>query len=232
MRWKNVIDWRAALELVFSGFLWAVGMFLAAMLFSFVHGLIFPKEAKAAERIPAAALKYRSEVIRATRAEWGLNAPVARIAAQVNAESRWRENARSPVGARGLAQFMPATEQWYGGLRPDLGKADAWNPGWSLRAMAGYDRWLYERVRGATPCDRMDKAQGSYNSGLGWTYKDEALAAKTGLDPGLWDSLAAVNAGRTVAAKWETNIYVKRIRGLEPVYLPFGPGCAVLEAAR
>lgn len=214
---------RRALKYVATALLVA----LAALFVLLVTG-----HAHAAEPIPAAALKYRSEVIRATRAEWGLGAPVARIAAQVDAESRWREAARSPVGARGLAQFMPATEQWYGGLRPDLGKADAWNPGWALRGMAGYDHWLYVRVRGATACDRMDKAQGSYNSGLGWTYRDEALAAKMGLDPGLWDSLSAVNAGRTLAAKNETNLYVKRIRNRESVYRPWGPGCAVLEASR
>jgi soluble lytic murein transglycosylase-like protein len=182
-----------------------------------------------ADTIPADMQRHRSPLIRAAHLEWGLNAPTARLAAQVWQESRGREDARSPVGAQGLAQFMPATTRWYGGLRPDLGRADAWNPGWALRALAGYDRWLYERVRGATPCDRMDKAQGSYNSGLGWTYKDEALAAKVGLDPGLWRSLAAVNAGRTAVAKRETNIYVERIRALEPLYRPWGPGCAVLE---
>lgn len=202
--------WVEAGELVVLGFL--------ALLFGALFGALLGAGIAHAEAIPAAAKQYRSVLVRCAHLEWGLSAPVARLAAQVQQESRWREDARSPVGAQGLTQFMPATTRWYGGVRPDLGKADAWNPGWSLRAMAGYDRWLYERVRGSTPCDRMDKAQGSYNSGLGWTYKDEALAARVGLDPGLWDSLAAVNAGRTRAAKHETNLYVERIRELEPVY--------------
>ncbi len=184
-----------------------------------------------AESIPADMQRHRSVLIRAARLEWGLSAPVAALAAQVHTESRGRVNARSPVGAQGVAQFMPATTRWFGGLRPDLGRADAWNPGWALRALAAYDRWLYERVRANTACDRMAKAQASYNSGLGWTYKDEALASKVGLDPGLWESLAAVNAGRSREAKHETNIYVERIRALEPLYnrANWGPGCAGLE---
>lgn len=209
-----------------SGF--GLAIFMLGMLLLAIFAMCMEAHA---ESIPAAAQQYRSVLIRAARVEWGLSAPTATLAAQVHAESRWRADARSPVGAQGLTQFMPATTRWFGGLRPDIGPADAWNPGWALRALAGYDRWLYERVRANTACDRMAKAQGSYNSGLGWTYKDEALAAKVGLDPGLWVSLAAVNAGRSREAKRETNIYVERIRALEPLYIRalWGPGCAVLE---
>lgn len=213
-------------KLLMLGFWAGVGLWLAFLLV-----LGWAARAHAADTIPADMQRHRSTLIRAAHLEWGLRAPVATLAAQVWQESRGREDARSPVGAQGLAQFMPATTRWFGGLRPDLGKADAWNPGWALRALAAYDHWLYERVRGNTACDRMAKAQGSYNSGLGWTYKDEALAAKTGLDPGLWDSLAAVNAGRSRAAKMETNVYIVRIRALEPLYVraAWGLGCAVLE---
>jgi len=55
---------------------------------------------------------------------WGLEAPVALFAAQVHQESGWREDARSPVGALGLAQFMPGTAAWIAQLYPaDLGDA-------------------------------------------------------------------------------------------------------------
>ena len=63
-------------------------------------------EAHAAERIPAAALRYRSEIIRAARVEGGLSAPVAVFAAQLEQESGWNPEARSVVGASGLGQFM------------------------------------------------------------------------------------------------------------------------------
>ncbi len=228
---KLPVDWRGALGLVFAGFLWGVGIFLAAMLFSFAHGLIFPKKACAAEpTIPAAALRHRATLVRAAHFEWGLNAPVATLAAQVHVESGWREGLTSPVGARGLTQFMPRTEKWFGGLRPDLGRPDALNPAWAIRAMCAYDRWLYERATANTPCDRMAKALGWYNGGEGWGRKDETLAVRQGLDPGSWDDLVKVNAGRSKAAKHENILYVERNRKLEPLYIRgnWGPGCAVL----
>lgn len=185
-----------------------------------------------AEAIPAEAQRHRSVLIRAARYEWGLAAPTATFAAQVHQESRWRENARSPVGAQGLAQFMPATTRWFGGLRPDLGRANAWNPGWALRALSAYDRWLWERVRAATPRDRMAKALSGYNGGLGWVYRDEALARGQGLDAARWwGGTAEVNAGRASAAWRENRGYPDRIiLRLEPLYsrAGWGLGCDTL----
>jgi hypothetical protein len=66
-------------------------------------------------QIPAQANTYRAQLTREARAAWGLEAPVAFFAAQVHQESGWREDARSPVGALGLAQFMPGTAAWIAG---------------------------------------------------------------------------------------------------------------------
>lgn len=66
----------------------------------------------ATDRIPTAAEQYRRTLVRSAHAEWGLSAPIATFAAQVHQESRWRADARSPVGAQGLAQFMPGTAEW------------------------------------------------------------------------------------------------------------------------
>jgi len=187
-----------------------------------------------AESIPPQAQRYRSVLIRAARMEWGLNAPTATLAAQVHQESRWRENARSPVGAAGLTQFMPATAKWLGDLRPDMGAADPWNPGWALRALAAYDHWLWDRARAATPSDRMAKALSGYNGGESWVQRDETLAARQGLDPlRWWGNVEVVNAGRSASA-WDQNRgYPERIiRVLEPLYRAagWGLGCAELEA--
>ena len=225
MRWKNVIDWRAALELVFSGFLWAVGMFLAAMLFSFVHGLIFPKEAKAAGPIPAAMLRYRSEIIRASRVEAGLDARVATFAGQVEQESGGNTEARSPVGASGLAQFMPATARDLGRSRPDLGPAVPTNPGWALRAMVAYDQAQLRRITANTECDAWLMALAAYNGGLGWVWRDQTKAKAQGLDPGSWAVVAKVNAGRAAAAKDENARYGPAIvYRRQPKFLTWGPG--------
>lgn len=65
--------------------------------------------------IPVEARQYQRELTRNARAVWGLNAPVSTFAAQIHQESQWNARARSPVGAQGLAQFMPATASWIAG---------------------------------------------------------------------------------------------------------------------
>jgi soluble lytic murein transglycosylase-like protein len=228
---KIRICWMYALELVGAGFCWALGMFLAALLFSAAHGLLFPKEAKA-ESIPAAALKYRSEVIRAARVEAGLNAPVAVFAAQLEQESGWHPEARSAVGASGLGQFMPATAKDMGRSRPDLGPAIPTNPGWALRALVAYDMANLKRVRAASPSDAWAMTLAAYNGGLGWVYRDATLAARQGLDPTRWwGNVEQVNAGRSLAAKRENTVYPRAVLiKRQPKFLVWGPGVIVEEA--
>ena len=67
----------------------------------------FPQPGLASD-IPRAAERHRAELIRVSRAVWGLEAPVAVFAAQVHTESWWRNGTVSPAGAQGLAQFLPA----------------------------------------------------------------------------------------------------------------------------
>ena len=118
-------------------------------------------QAHAAESIPRAAYQHRDTLIRAAHAVWGLDAPVATLAAQVHTESLWKADAVSPVGAMGIAQIMPSTARWLPDIAPALrGESPApYNPGWALRAMCEYDLWLYDRQSamsaGATlaPCD-------------------------------------------------------------------------------
>ena len=78
----------------------------------------------------------------------------ALLAALVWQESRWRADAVSPAGARGLAQLMPATAR-YLGVDPD-------DP---LANLEGGARYLREQI------DRFDgdleKALAAYNAGPG-----------------------------------------------------------------
>lgn len=184
--------------------------------------------------IPREALRHRSTLIRCARVEWGLDAPTATFAGQVHQESRWRATARSWAGAQGPAQFMPTTARWLAELRPDMGKADPWNPGWALRALVAYDRWLWDRMEAATDCERMAKVLSAYNGGLGWVKRDEVLAERQGLDPRLWwGNVEAVNAGRHPAALTENRGYPRRIlRELEPMYRAAGWGRGSCEEAR
>ena len=78
----------------------------------------------------------------------------ALIEALVWQESRWRENALSPVGARGLAQLMPGTAR-------DLG-VDSSDPFANLEGGARYLRQQLDRFDGD-----LERALAAYNAGPG-----------------------------------------------------------------
>ncbi|SEQ85590.1 transglycosylase SLT domain-containing protein [Giesbergeria anulus] len=133
-----------------------------------------------AQPIPAQAPRYRLELVRAAHSQWGLDAPIATLAAQVHQESGWDPQAISQVGAQGMAQFMPATARWWcqrqGITTP---QCQPQNPTWALRALAGYDRYLFDRTPTyLSDFERLWVALRAYNGGLGhW----QAEAASTGL---------------------------------------------------
>lgn len=193
-----------------------VGVTLLALLFA----------AMAVAQVPANATRYRAELVRAAHTQWGLDAPVAALAAQVHQESGWRPDAVSHVGARGMAQFMPGTATWWCELN-GLGVAacQPHNPTWALRALVGYDKYLFDR----TPArygerDRLWVALRSYNGGLGhW----QAEAGRTGLRmPTRLQVDAACGKARRAAVHCAENLgYPHRILVvLQPRYLPWGPG--------
>lgn len=177
-----------------------------------------------AEEVPHTAFKYRSDLVRISHAEWGLDAPVAAFAAQVHQESRWNPEAVSRVGARGVSQFMPATANWWCELR-GISAADCQptNPVWSMRAMVGYDRWLFDRVRGTSEFDKLWAALRSYNGGLGW-WQQEAATVRPALDRQTVD--AACGKARRAPINCPENLgYPRRILTvLQPLYMSWGRG--------
>jgi cell wall-associated NlpC family hydrolase len=101
--------------------------------------------------VPAA---LRSFVAHAARAE---QLPPALLAAQLEAESGFDPSARSPAGAEGIAQFMPAT--WAGSWNPQRERS-AFEPGAAIAAQARFMHILLEQADGD-----LAAALGAYNAG-------------------------------------------------------------------
>src|SRR5687767_4316010 len=77
------------------------------------------------------------------------------VAAVVQAESRFKPNARSGVGAVGLMQLMPKTGKW-------MGARDLTNPAQNIQAGTKYLKYLNERFDG-----NETKVIAAYNAGEG-----------------------------------------------------------------
>lgn len=184
--------------------------------------IVFVTHAVAADAIPTYSLRYRAAVERAAGAQFGLDAPVARIAAQIHAESGWRPKAASAY-AQGLAQFTPETAKWLPSVCPEVGEPDPWDAAWSIRAVACYDHYLYTRVGGTTECDQWAFTLSSYNGGLEWLRRDQQRASAYGADPARWFSSVELRSARSAAARAENRDYVRRILlDLEPIYIDAG----------
>lgn len=178
-------------------------------------------DAKAAPVMPRAAVVYRSDLTRIAHAEWGLDAPVAAFAAQVHQESGWNPLAVSHVGAQGMAQFMPATARWWCDLQrlPAVDCQPA-NPVWAMRALVGYDRWLFQRVKGDSDFDRLWAALRSYNGGLGHWLQESKAAESTKREA---VDLVCGAARRSVQFCPENLGYPRRILNvLQPLYASWG----------
>lgn len=127
-----------------------------------------------------------------------------RIKAQLLAESSMNPKAVSPVGAKGLAQFMDATwAEWGNGEDPT-------NPEAAIDACIRYMKWLYGRFEGVPEPDRYMFALAAYNAGIGNVQKMLSLA--TPQQRSLWvlacRHLDDVTGPRNAAA---TRAYVQQV---------------------
>lgn len=189
----------------------------------FVPFLVLITVGLAQAAVPREALHYKRDLIRHSRHVWGLDAPVAVLAAQIHQESRWNKDAKSAF-ASGMTQFTPATAVWISGAYPkDLGTNQPLNPQWALRAQSIYVKQLYDDTDAATPCDQMWKTLWKYNGGAGWVRRDERLAAKSGANIRIAKEVEPFNAGRAPVFFKENRDYSRVILlKHQPLYASWG----------
>lgn len=113
--------------------------------------------------------KYE-DIVAAAGEECDIDAPV--IATQIATESAWDPDAVSPVGAQGLAQFMPATWDQWGADYDGDGTASPFDPADAIGAQADYlchlQGWAVDqRAEGDISGDKLDLALAAYNAGQG-----------------------------------------------------------------
>ncbi|MCZ4118097.1 C40 family peptidase [Streptomyces sp. H39-S7] len=116
------------------------------------------------------------------------------LAAQLYTESNFNPAATSPVGALGIAQFMPATWAEHGVDGDGDGIKDIRNPADAIAAQAKYDCTLANEVKGV-PGDSTDNMLAAYNAG-------GPTVIKYGGVPPYAETRGYVKDIRELAAKW------------------------------
>jgi peptidoglycan DL-endopeptidase CwlO len=117
-------------------------------------------------------VELRALLARSARAE---QLPPALLAAQLEAESGFDADARSPAGAQGIAQFMPAT--WDGDWNPQRARSP-FEAGAAIAAQARLMHLLLERAGGDVAA-----ALAAYNAGpavlaAAWPRETRAYVAR------------------------------------------------------
>ena len=128
---------------------------------------------------------------------------------QVTAESSWNPDARSPVGAEGLAQIMPSTYDVdlapY--TEPSCETIPRTNPRCSTEGQAIYMARLLRRYNG-----NIELATAAYNAGMGHVDKEIKRCERAmGCDPTKYVGHVGDQCSRPHWACQESNNYVRKI---------------------
>ena len=92
------------------------------------------------------------------------------LAALLTQESGFNPKARSPVGAQGIAQFMPSTWEAHGIDGNGDGKRDVWDPEDAIPSSVKYLCTISQEVKNV-PGDKQSNMLAAYNAGSGAVQK-------------------------------------------------------------
>ena len=127
------------------------------------------------------------------------------MAAQGYQESQLNQGAKTPLGAIGVMQVMPATGK-------ELAVGNIAETEANIHAGIKYMRWMIDQYYGNEPMTKLDKALfafASYNAGAGRISQLRKEAARRGLDPNVWFQNVEYVAAEKIGA--ETVTYVGNI---------------------
>jgi membrane-bound lytic murein transglycosylase MltF len=148
------------------------------------------------------------------------------LMAQGYQESELNQNARSPAGAIGIMQVMPATGR-------DMAVGDITQIEPNIHAGVKFLRAMMDEYYAGEPMDRLNKGLftfAAYNAGPGRVAQLRRLTARRGLDPNVWfnnvELMAAEKIGR------ETVSYVSNIYKYYVAYQMLAEEHAMRERAR
>lgn len=122
------------------------------------------------------------------------------MAAQAWQESRFKPNARSWVGARGLMQIMPKTARGYRTTVKQLSNPET-NVKVASQLINDLDGYLKKHV--PDDRERLKFVIAAYNVGIAHVYDAIALAKKYGYDPQVWDN----NVSKALMMKMNPKYY-------------------------
>ncbi len=133
------------------------------------------------------------------------------IVALMYHESRFKKDAVSWAGARGVMQVLPVTAQRFG-------IKDLEDPEKGIIAGMKMLDWLYDQFELELPVqERTWFTLASYNAGLGHVYDARELAKKLDLDPNRWSDNVEVAMLKLAKPEYYRDATYGYVRGLEPV---------------
>jgi soluble lytic murein transglycosylase-like protein len=153
--------------------------------------------------------RYDRQIRKAVKFYWPDRPDWKEWKAQLYQESRLRPGAVSPVGAAGLAQFMPATWREMRRVMQYDKYASPYDADLAIEAGAYYMRRL--RIGWSSPRppdDRQQLAQASYNAGMGNMIRAQKACGMAVL----YDEIIVCLPDITGRHADETIDYVRRIR--------------------
>ena len=149
------------------------------------------------------------DLVRKYADEYGFDWPL--IVSLMYHESRFKKDAVSWAGARGLMQVLPVTAKRFG-------ITDLEDPEKSIIAGMKMLDWLYDQFELELPVqERTWFTLASYNAGLGHVYDARELAKELNLDPNRWFDNVEVAMLRLSKPEYYSKATYGYVRGIEPV---------------